>query len=75
MRVPMVLCHYRFHSHSEWSFMRSGAKGFDVFYEGRSAVTAVVKNYIPIHFHSWIDLRFLVNQCSIKSLGYLDCLM
>ena len=41
MRVPMVLCNYRFHSHSEWSFMRSGAKGFDVFYEGRSAVTAV----------------------------------
>ena len=27
MGVPMVLCHYRLHPHSEWSFMRSGAKG------------------------------------------------
>ena len=27
MGVPMVLCHYRLHPHSEWSSMRSGAKG------------------------------------------------
>ena len=29
-----------------------------MFYEGRSAVTAVAKNYIPILSLSWIDLRF-----------------
>ena len=27
MGVPMVLCHHRLHPHSEWSSMRSGAKG------------------------------------------------
>ena len=28
MGAPLVLCQYRLHSRSEWSFMRSGAKGF-----------------------------------------------
>ena len=38
--------------------MRSGAKGFkDVFYEGRSAVTAVA-NFSFKYFHSWIDLQY-----------------
>ena len=27
MGVPLVLCQHRLHPHSEWSSMRSGAKG------------------------------------------------
>ena len=50
-----------------------------MFYEGRSAVTTVANLWdISLKtniFSSWIDLHSQVNQCSIKSLDYLNCLM
>ena len=50
-----------------------------MFYEGRSAVTTVANLWdISLktnNFSSWIDLHSQVNQCSNKSLDYLNCLM
>ena len=50
-----------------------------MFYEGRSAVTTVANlwdiSLITNISSSWIDLHSQVNQCSNKSLDYLNCLM
>ena len=68
MGVPLVLCQHRLHPHSEWSSMRSGAKGIGNVLWGPFCCYRWLPTIGKFPFHANLSLAGLIYENSCESM-------